>query len=119
MSSKRSSTCGNLGSSGGLVRAAPAHGAGPWGEINATYKCYANTVGFHVDACLPFCPEHKGKVENKVRFVRRRLRLTGVFSGLPELQKHTDEQLSACDEKRLCPATGLSVQQTFLSEQRL
>lgn len=96
-----------------------AQGAGPWGEINAAYRAYARAVGFHVDACLPRCPEHKGKVENKVRFVKRRLRLSGPFGALPELQKQTDEQLAASDGQRVCPVTGLSVQQSFEAEQRL
>jgi transposase len=93
-----------------------AQGAGPWGEVNEAYRAYARTLGFHVDACLPRCPEHKGKVENKVRFVRRRLRLGGAFAGLAELQRQTDEQLAASDERRRCPATGHSVQQSFQAE---
>jgi transposase len=96
-----------------------AKGAGPWGEVNEAYRAYANSVRFHVDACLPRCPEHKGKVENKVRFIKRRLRLSGVFNGLADLQQQTDEQLLASDGRRLCPVTGLSVQQTFAAEQRL
>jgi transposase len=96
-----------------------AHGAGPWGEVNAAYQAYARAVGFHVDACLPRWPQHKGKVENKVRFVKRRLRLSGAFTDLAELQQQTDAQLAASDEQRLCPATGRSVQQTFEAEQRL
>jgi len=96
-----------------------AQGAGPWGEVNAAYQAYAQAVGFHVDPCLPRCPEHKGKVENKVRFVKRRLRLSGPFNGLAELQQQTDAQLAASDEQRLCPVTGLSVQQSFQAEQRL
>jgi len=96
-----------------------AQGAGPWGEVNPAYQAYARAVGFHVDACLPRCPEHKGKVENKVRFVKRRLRLSGAFNGLAELQQQTDAQLAAADEQRLCPVTGLSVQQSFQAEQRL
>ena len=96
-----------------------AHGAGPWGEVNAAYRAYARAVGFHVDACLPRCPEHKGKVENKVRFVRRRLRLSGPFGSLTELQQQTDKQLAALDGQRLCPVTGQSVQQSFEAELRL
>jgi transposase len=96
-----------------------AQGAGPWGEVNAAYRAYARAVGFHVDACLPRCPQHKGKVENKVRFVKRRLRLSGPFDGLAQLQQQTDAQLAASDEQRLCPVTGLSVQQSFQAEQRL
>jgi hypothetical protein len=68
---------------------------------------------------LPRSPEHKGKVENKVRFVKRRLRLNGPFNGLAELQQQTDAQLTAADEQRLCPVTGLSVQQSFQAEQCL
>jgi transposase len=96
-----------------------AQGAGPWGEVNPAYQAYARAVGFHVDACLPRCPEHKGKVENKVGFVKRKLRLSGVFYGLAELQKQTDEQLLASDGRRLCPVTGQSVQQSFVAEQPL
>jgi transposase len=94
-------------------------GAGPWGEVNPAYRAYADAVGFHVDACLPRCPEHKGKVESKVKFVKRRLRLSGGFTGLAELQRYTDEQLLASDNRRVCPVTGLSVQQTFEAERRL
>jgi transposase len=94
-------------------------GAGPWGEVNAAYRAYAQAVGFHVDACLPRCPEHKGKVESKVRFARRRLRLNGPFDGLAELQQQTDAQLAASDAQRVCPVTGLPVQQSFQTEQRL
>jgi transposase len=96
-----------------------AKGAGPWGEVNCAYRAYATAVGFHVDACLPRCPEHKGKVENKVRFVKRRLRLAGTFAGLAELQKQTDQQLLSSDSRRLCPVTGHSVQQSFEAERQL
>jgi transposase len=94
-----------------------AQGAGPWGELNAAYRSYANAVGFHVDACLPRCPEQKGKVENKVRFVRRRLRLSRPFTTLADLQSQTDEQLVASDAQRLCPPTGLTVEESWRREQ--
>jgi transposase len=96
-----------------------ASGAGPWGEINEAYRAYAKAVAFHVDACLPRCPEHKGKVESKVKFVRRRLRLGGAFSDLAELQRQTDEQLTESDSRRNCPATGQSVERSFQAEARL
>jgi transposase len=96
-----------------------ARGAGPWGAVNEAYRAYAQAVGFHVDACLPRCPEHKGKVENKVRFVKRRLHLSGTFAGLAELQRQTDVQLEQSDARRVCPATGLSVAASWRAEQRL
>src|SRR5262245_34348679 len=96
-----------------------ASGAGPWGEVNEAYRSYARAVAFHGDACLPRCPEHKGKVESKVRLVRRRLGLRHPFASLGEPQRQTDEQLAASDERRVCPATGLSVSQSFEAERRL
>jgi transposase len=98
----------------GIVR-----GAGPWGQINTAYRAYARSVGFHIDACLPRCPEDKGKVENKVGTIRRRLRLQGPYPGLEALQGHSDEQLTAWDGRRTCPATGSSVQASWLDEQPL
>jgi transposase len=95
-----------------------ARGAGPWGEVNEAYQAYAQAVGFHVDACLPRCPEHKGKVENKVRFVKRRLHLAGTFAGLAELQSQTDAQLAGSDSRRVCPATGQTVTASWQAEQR-
>jgi transposase len=62
-------------------------GAGPWGQIKPAYHSYARGLGFHIDACLPRCPENKGKVENKVGVLKRRLRLFGQhFDGLAALQ---------------------------------
>jgi transposase len=94
-----------------------ASGAGPWGQINEAYQRYGAAVGFHIDACLPRSPEHKGKVENKVRLVRRRLRLANPFTTLADLQSQTDEQLLACDAERVCPATGETVEQSWRDEQ--
>ena len=98
----------------GIVR-----GAGPWGQINTAYRSYARCVGFHVDACLPRCPEDKGKVEDKVGVLQRRLRLRGPLPGLAALQGDADAQLARWDERRVCPATGHSVQASWLDEQGL
>jgi hypothetical protein len=96
-----------------------AAGAGPWGRVNPAYRSYARCVGFHVDACLPRCPEDKGEVESKVGAVRRRLRLVGPYPSLAALQGDSDEQLARWDRRRTCPATGLTVQDSWLQEQRL
>jgi len=70
----------------GVVR-----GAGPWGQRNDAYRSYARALGFHIDACLPRCPEDKGKVENA--------------------------ELLAWDQRRLCPATGETVAASWQAEQ--
>jgi transposase len=95
-----------------------AEGAGPWGRVNPAYRGYARCVGFHVDACLPRCPEDKGEVENKVGAVRRRLRLSGPYPSLAALQADSDEQLARWDERRTCPATGRTVHESWQEEQR-
>ena len=51
-----------------------------------------------------------------MRFVKGRLQLTGPFAGLTELQAQTDTQLIASDVRRLCPATGLSVEASWRAE---
>jgi transposase len=97
----------------GVVR-----GAGPWGQVNEAYRSYARTLGFHIDACLPRCPEDKGKVENKVGNLKRRLRLAGqVFADLSQLQQWTDDELAAWDRRRLCPVTGETVEVSWQAEQ--
>ena len=94
------------------------HGAGPWGEINGAYRSYARGLGFHIDACLPRCPEDKGKVENKVGVLKRRLRLAGQwFDGLAGLQAWTDLELARWAEQRRCPATGETVAASWRAEQ--
>jgi transposase len=101
------------------LKTAIAHGAGPWGEINPAYLAYARAVGFHIDACLPRAPEHKGKVERKVGVVKGRLVLTGSFAGLEALQQTTDVQLALSAARRLCPATGQTVEASWQAEMRL
>ena len=100
------------------LKTAIARGAGPWGEINLAYLAYARAVGFHVDACLPRAPEHKGKVERKVGVVKQRLVLSGSFAGLEALQQTTDVQLAESAARRLCPVTGQTVEASWQAELR-
>jgi transposase len=93
-------------------------GAGPWGQLNEAYHSYAKGLGFHIDACLPRCPEDKGKVENKVGTLKRRLRLEDRwFAGLEGLQNWTDQELCRWGQRRICPATGESVEASWQAEQ--
>jgi len=94
------------------------NGAGPWGQLNEAYHSYARSLGFHIDACLPRCPEDKGKVENKVGNLKRRLRLEGrCFASLEQLQSWTDQELTRWGRQRLCPATGECVEASWHAEQ--
>jgi len=101
-------------------KTAIAKGAGPWGVINERYAAYARALRFHVDATRPRAPEEKGKVERRVLAQR-----TGFdpyreeWRDLLELQTRSDAAVQASAERRTCPATGLSVWESFLAEQKL
>ncbi len=99
------------------VKTALANGAGPWGKIHPINRSYARAMRFHVDACLPRTPEAKGKVEAKVRLLRRLTRMTTQsFSNLEELQACTDECLEVWAKRTICPATGKTVQESWEQE---
>ena len=99
------------------TKTAVVRGAGPWGRINPTYRRYAETVRFHIDPCLPYAPEHKGKVERQVRTLR------GVadpraehWRDLEALQRWSDARIEANAQRRRCPATGRSVWASWHAE---
>lgn len=93
-------------------------GAGAWGEINPTYAAYARAVRFHVDATRPRSPGDKGKVERRILDGRRRDPRRRCWSSLEELQAWSDAQSDARALRQICPATGLSVRETFEREER-
>lgn len=101
-------------------KTAVSRGAGAWGTINSTYRRYAVMLQFHIDACPPRQPRYKGKVERRVRDQRLALDPTRQhWADLAALQDWTDRRLDELAAERLCPATGLTVAQTWASEQPL
>jgi transposase len=98
-------------------KTAVSRGAGPWGEINESYRGYARAVGFHIDPCLPRSPHHKGKVERSVRTHRFGFDPTRrQWASLQELQAVTDRRMLASARRRICPATGTSVLEAWEAE---
>jgi hypothetical protein len=99
------------------VKTAVSHGAGPWGELNPSYRRYARAVRFHIDVCLPRCPEAKGKVE---RDILDRQRTGDVrqrrWDSFAELQAHATAQDETLARKRICPATGAKVLESWQAE---
>lgn len=92
------------------------HGCGAWGVINEQYRVYARTLGFHVDACEVRSPEQKGKTERRVGVWKRLEIQARTFVGLDGLQGWTDATLAADAARRVCPATGLSVEASWEAE---
>lgn len=92
------------------------HGTGAWGEINAQYRSYARTLGFHIDACEGNAPEQKGKIERCVGILRQ-MEVTGrCFESLAHLQEWTDAKLLVLSKRRICPATGHSAAESWAGE---
>jgi DNA replication protein DnaC len=93
-----------------------AWGCGAWGQINEHYRVYARTMGFHVDACEVRSPKQKGKTERRVGDCKG-LDVQGQrFDGLAGLQTWTDLDRAARAIQRICPATGLSVAESWEAE---
>ena len=98
-------------------KTAIATGAGAWGEIHIAYRRYAEVARFHVDACTPRSPEHKGKVERRIRDHRLQADpRSRTWSDLAELQAWTDERMLASARRRRCPVTGGSVLDAWQAE---
>ncbi|WP_146907253.1 IS21 family transposase [Arenimonas daejeonensis] len=98
------------------TKTAVVRGAGAWGQLNDSYRRYATTVRFHVDACAPYSPEHKGKVERAVRTHRGVDLARQAWDSVDQLQAATDDALRDSARRRRCPATGSSVFDAWQAE---
>jgi transposase len=93
-----------------------SHGGGAWGVINPSFRRYASTMGFHIDACSIGEPQQKGKVERRVGALARIDPARMCFDSLEHLQEWTDAKLDATSRRRICPPTGMSVHESWLAE---
>jgi hypothetical protein len=100
-------------------KTAVSRGAGAWGEVNPSYRRFAQTLRFHVDACAPRTPQAKGKVERGIRTSRASDPARQHWHSLAELQQHTDGEDERRAARRICPATGKTVRETWIDERRL
>jgi transposase len=97
-----------------------ATGAGAWGVINQSYRAYAREVRFHIDACPPRAGNAKGKVEAKVKLSRTVVNpYRRQWDTLDELQHYSDKRIERWANKSICPATGLSVFDSWQREKPL
>jgi transposase len=102
------------------VKTAIAQGAGAWGTINDTFRAYARSVGFHVDACQPRAANAKGKVEAKVKLSRFLIDPQDKdWISLEALQSASDLRIERWTKRTLCPATGKSIWESWHDEKEL
>jgi hypothetical protein len=98
---------------------AVSHGAGAWGELNASYRRYAKAVRFHIDLCPVRHPQAKGKVERGIGGDRSwREVVERDWSCWDELQAWTDARVLREAHARTCPATGTSVYAAWQEERQ-
>ena len=99
------------------VKTAVIRGGGQSGKLNQIYQNYARDLGFHINPARARSATDKGKVEAKVKLVKRKLAFQGIeVQNLEELQAFSDETLIREMKRLLCPATGKSVHETLMEE---
>jgi transposase len=102
------------------TKTAIARGSGPWGTLNERYAAYAKALRFHIDATRPYAPRDKGKVERRVLAQRLGFDPYGEdWRSLAELQAKSDAAVERSARRRICPATGLSVWESYQAERPL
>ncbi|HDY89459.1 MAG TPA: hypothetical protein ENH82_15260 [bacterium] len=58
---------------------------------NKSYADVAKHYGFQIDPCLPGTPEHKGKVESGVKYVKNNFLLLGSFANFTDANRKLQE----------------------------
>ena len=92
-------------------------GQGPKGESQRDLQTVCQRLGFHINPARARCATDKGKVEAKVKLVKRKLLRKGVnIQSLEELQRASDEILTTEMMRLVCPATGKSVYESMIEE---
>jgi len=99
------------------VKTAMSQGQGRTGTIHPTYHAYARDLGFQITPSRAGTPTDKGKVEARVKLVRRLLEHQDLAPAtLEELQTLTDAVIIKKMQRLVCPATGKSVGESLQDE---
>ena len=82
-------------------------------ELNPKLADFARHYGTTVLPCLPRTPEHKGKVESSVKYVKGNALAGRNFSSLAELNRHLAEWERTVADRRIQGTTKRQVAQLF------
>lgn len=85
-------------------------------DINPKLAEFCRHYGTHVLPCRPYTPEHKGKVERGVAYVRGNALKGRRFASLAEENRHLFEWESTVADKRLHGTTRMQVGARFEEE---
>jgi predicted transcriptional regulator len=95
--------------------------------VNRVYHALAEHYGFLINPCLPRCPEHKGGVENDIKYVKRNF---WPFFCEEQLEKGRETPLAGdiqgeldlwtreVAETRLIGGVGRTVDEIFVTEEK-
>lgn len=87
--------------------------------LNPEYKRYISRLGIEAFPSRPGTPTDKGKVEKRIRDLFSRLDFKHtVYKSISDLQKVSDEKLNNLEKEWQCGATGYSVSDSFMYEQK-
>lgn len=85
-------------------------------ELNLDYAAFAKHYGFKVDACNPYCPNEKGRVEHAVGYVKKSFLAGREPTLLPALNPALRQWLETTANCRIHGSTGRRPRELF--EQR-
>jgi transposase len=80
---------------------------------NRSYADCAQHYGFQIDPCLPGTPEHKGKVESGVKYVKRNFLPLREFKNIADANKQLQEWNEETARKRIHGTTRRMPQELF------
>lgn len=85
-------------------------------ELNPKLADFARHYGTTVLPCLPRTPEHKGKVENSVKYVKGNALAGRKFSSLAEVNRHLADWERTVADRRIHGTTKRQVAELFALE---
>lgn len=85
-------------------------------ELNPKLADFARHYGTTVLPCLPRTPEHKGKVESSVKYVKGNALAGRKFGSLAELNRHLADWERTVADRRIHGTTKRQVAQLFEAE---
>ena len=87
-------------------------------QLNPKLAAFAQHYGTVILPCLPRTPEHKGKVENSVGYVKKNALAERTFEALAAQNQHLAWWESTVADQRVHGTTKRQVAQLFLEEQK-
>jgi transposase len=87
-------------------------------ELNPKLAAFAQHYGIIIVPCRPRTPEHKGKVENSVKYVKHNALAGRRFDSLAEQNRHLANWEASVADQRIHGTTKRQIAQLFAEERK-